>query len=227
MKKVILIISAILVLLSWINIEYAFVQSKILRIIISNIFLFFALRVGHIGKNAGVIPFVLLPLCDVFLLGWEKDFIKLAYYVTHIILLLTLMFLTVRVLGRVKVTIFDIIVLGAFLGINSFILLYLGQFFSIDSQSDILEVTFYINGFLIIVLVLIAFFFSIHKANTLTSYFFLGVLLLSLSELVVYTILFMDQKNWQNIDNLLYVISLFFLVRSFQEHVIFIETESI
>lgn len=224
MKKIILFFAALMVLMSLANFKFAFVESSFLRVVISTTFLLLALKTGKSGKYSGIYVFGLILICDLFLIYWEDTLIL--YYIFHILFLLTLIYLTIRVLGKIKVTVVDLVVLGGFFAINSFILTYLGQFLSNQSESEFLKIIFFANGFLTIILVLVAFFFSIHKANILTSYFFLGILFLSLSELVVYAIIFMGEKGWQNIDIFLYSFSLFFLVRSFQEHVLLNKSEN-
>lgn len=227
MKRIVFVVTCIILLFTLVSLVYPTISSRSLRLITSGIFFTCALGLGSFKRNAGIIAFALLPFCDFFLLVWEENYAKTAYYSFHILFLLTLLFLTLRVLDKIRITFFDIIVLGGFFSINTWILLYLAQYFSTPSSNDYLKVLFLLNGFLIIVLVLAAFFFSTNKSNSITSYFFLGVMFSVISELIIYSIYFMNERGWEYLENVFYSFSLLFLIRSYQEHILLKNTEAL
>lgn len=219
MKNIILLITTIIAVFSLIHLRIEITSFRWLRLITSGIFFFFALGIGSYKKPLGITAFGILMICDFFLLFWEAELSKYGYYLSHILSIIILLFLTIRVLEKIKISLFDILILCGFLIINLWILILLGQFFSLEVNDRILEVLFYINGFSIILLVLAAFFFSANNANIITSYFFLGVMCIAISELTLFAIFFMRDQDWRYIDNLFYVFGLFFLLRSYHEHI--------
>lgn len=220
MKRIVFLVTATIVFFTLVSLEHPSISDRSLRLITSSIFFICALGFGSYRKNPGILVFALLPFCDFFLLVWEENYAKTAYYSIHILFLLTLLYLTIRGLEKIRLTFFDIIVLGGFFFINTWILLYLAKFFTTPSGNDSLRILFFLNGLLIIVLVLTAFCFNTNRLNSITSYFFLGVMFLVLSELIVYAIYFMNVTAWKFLNNLFYSFSLFFLIRSYYEHII-------
>lgn len=214
-----MIITTFIVVFSLINISVEITSFRWLRLVTSGIFFFCVLGLGSLKKPMAIMAFAILMICDLFLLFWEFDHSKYGYYTSHILSIIILLFLTIRALKKLKVSILDLAVLSGFLIINGWILYFLGQYFSSETNDIILEILFYTNGFLIILLVLAAFFYSSNNANKITSYFFLGVMCIAISELTLFAIFFMKDRDWRYIDNLFYVLGLFFLFRSYQEHI--------
>lgn len=218
MKKILITVITTIGIFSFLNLNIEFISHVWLRSITSVVFFLSATGIGG-KKRFGILAFFFLMICDFFLPSWEKNLAKLGYYIFHIFSIVTLLFLTIRVLKKVNITFFDIIVLTGFLGVNGWILLYLGGIFQAETEDVLLNLLFYVNGSLIILLVLAAFFFSTNNANPITAYFFIGVMFVAISELTLFAIFFMNEDNWRYFDTIFYAVGLFFLLRSYQEHI--------
>lgn len=106
--------------------------------------------------------------------------------------------------------------LALFFVINSGILLRLGFFFSEIIVDPLLISLFYLNGFLIITLVILAFFYTSSFSGSFSSFFFVSVLGLTISELMVFAIYFLEVPEFKYIDNLFYILGLHCLIGAFR-----------
>lgn len=194
-------------------------SNRWLRVITGVSFLFLAfLRVkSHILKIA--IVFIGLLCCDLLLLEWEYIPSKYLYYITHSGISSYLIFLTFRQLQKEKifrVSTGEGLALALFFVINSGILLRLGFFFSEIIVDPLLISLFYLNGFLIITLVILAFFYTSSFSGSFSSFFFVSVLGLTISELMVFAIYFLEVPEFKYIDNLFYILGLHCLIGAFR-----------
>lgn len=159
--------------------------------------------------------------CDLLLLEWEYIPSKFLYYIVHSGICLYLIFLTFKHLHYKKIPQIsngESLALLFFYIINSVILIRLGSWFSEIIVDPLLTTLFYINGFIIITLVIAAFFYSTNLESRFSAFYFISVLGLTISELVVFSIYFLEVPEFRYIDNLFYILGLYWLVKAFQFH---------
>ncbi|WP_029037880.1 hypothetical protein [Salinimicrobium xinjiangense] len=77
---------------------------------------------------------------------------------------------------------------------------------------------FYINGFVIITLGIAALFYSTNLESNISSYYFISVLGLTISDLVVFSIYFLEVPELRYVDNLFYVLGIYCLIKPFEFH---------
>lgn len=183
-------------------------------------FFFFlvAIKVFSFKKMIGLLSFFLLFVCDSFLLFWEYPSSKPAYYIAHILVISFLIYLTVRELKWPKLSIPEASILLVFFAVNFLILHFLGNVFNEGISHLGLKILFYINGFLILLLVMAAFFYSVYFANKVSALFFLAVMGLTISDLLLFGIYFADLPELRFVDNAFYSLGLGFLIQSYHEY---------
>lgn len=218
LKTILSIITGGIIIGSLFSLQYEVVPHEWLRLGTSSIFFFFALRIFNARNYYGWIIFFLLVFCDLLFLFWEHSFSKPGYYVSHIGAIAILVFLTVRELHWPKISKIEIFSILFFFLINSLILLFLGTYFNSGIENVGLRILFYMNGFLILMMVLSAFLYSIHFANDVSAFLFLAVIGLTLSDLLLFGIYFVNLQEFSFIDSALYSLGLYFLIRSYLEH---------
>lgn len=129
-----------------------------------------------------------------------------------------MLFVTVRELKRPQISALEGTALSFFFLIISGILVFLGNFFEAGIADPFLRILFYLNGFLIVLLVMAAFFYSTNYANDISAFFFLSVIGLAISDLILFAIYVLDFEEYRYVDNLFYVFGLYFLLRSYQRY---------
>lgn len=210
-KKVLLAVAVVLAIFSLVNIQWGIVPHRWLRIITSIIFFVFAVRIVGFQKMGGLLIFFSLIVCDFLLLKYEILTSKYIYYSLHSLIVLSLILLTIRGMKWRKISGFEIGSVTLFLIFSCFIFLALREFFNIEDVP--LKILFNINGSFMVILVVLAFFQSINQTNLLGSYFLLGILGFIFSELILFTIYFLNAPYFRYIDNFFYVAGLFFLLK--------------
>lgn len=193
--------------------------NRSLRLLSGIIYTAFALKIVSLKRPLGIITFGLFVLCDLFLLFWESSISKYGYYAFHGIAMLIMLFVTLRELKRPEISLLEGISLGAFFVIISGILIILGNAFGTGISDPLLNVLFYTNGFAIVLLVMAAFFYSTHYANSTSAFFFLSVIGLTISDLILFSIYILEFQEFRYVDNLFYIFGLFFLLQAYKKHV--------
>lgn len=185
--------------------EWEFLSNQMLRTLTSWIFII-SMMVLLVKKLAAPIPFtafLLLAVCDIFLLNWELGFAKPGYYLIHSLASITFLF-TIDWKGvKLSLTKFDWLYVLIIISILSWVMLTLGQYFSEEMNDPILQVLFYINGFLSVILSLSAFMFSANSTNDHSSYFLLAIVGLTISDLFLFMVYVMDFQELRYVDNFL------------------------
>lgn len=195
-----------------------------LRLITSIVFLFVAIKIIGIKKILGPFIFGMFIMCDIFLLDWETDLSKYIYYSFHCVTMVFLVFYNLKKLIWSKITWFEIISAVVFLCLCSWILLTLRNYF--QTNDTVFEILFIINGFLVVLLLVFAFIISVISPKNSTAYFFFGILSLIVSELILFSIYYIELEALRYIDNFFYVIALYFLLKASFENRIIKETPS-
>lgn len=211
-EKILIITALLLAAFSLINIQWEILPNRWLRLSTSGIFFLVAVQIVNLKKLWGPVIFALFVICDFFLLEWEAMYAKQAYYSLHSLLIVCLIFLTYRQMDWRKVSLFEIGSAIFFILINSYIFLILRKDFNIEGL--LLKTLFNVNGFLIVFLVVLSFFYSVNRPNAITSSYFLAVLSLTASELMLFSIYILKMPIFLYVTNLFYIISLFFLLRA-------------
>ena len=193
------------------NVLWEIVPHRWLRVFTSTSFFVFAIKILGPKKPWGLLIFISLVLCDIFLLKWESSFAKYAYYGLHGFIMLSLILLTVKGMEWKRISSFEIISVLVFLLFCSIIFFSLKEFFNIENV--LLKILFNINGLFVVLLVVLSFFNSINDSKLLASSFFLGILGLIFSELIMFMIYFLEVKQFRYIDNFFYVFGLFFILK--------------
>lgn len=203
--KYIYIIFFALVVVTTICLEWEFLSNRMLRTLTSWVFLMSMLALLA-KKMATFIPFtafLLLAICDIFLLNWELGFAKPGYYMTHSLASITFLF-TVDWKGvKLLLTKLDWLYILIIISILSWVMVTLGQYFSEEMNDPILQAIFYINGFLSVILSISAFIFSANSTNNHSSYFLLAIIGLTISDLFLFMIYVMDFHELRYFDNFL------------------------
>ena len=149
-SSTLLSLTAILVgAFSLVCLKWEIVPNRWLRAFTGLIFLLFALQILSFKRLLGLATFGLLVLCDFFLIFWEFGMFKHAYYVFHGMAMLIMLLLTVRELKRPKISAMEGIFLTFFFIVISAILILLGSFFDAEMADLLLQILFYLNGFLL------------------------------------------------------------------------------
>ena len=217
-RTVLSIITGVIFLFGLFSLQYEFIPNRWFRVITSGFFLVYAVKVFSFAKPFGLAIFLLLFSCDMFLLFWEQSILKLGYYINHTVAIGILIFLTLRELKWPKISGFEIFSLLLFFAVNTGILLFLGSYFNSGIEDLGLRFLFYTNGFLILVLVLSVFLYSIHFANDVSAFLFIAVIGLTVSDLLLFGIYFLDYEEFRYLDNIFYTLGLYFLLSSYLEH---------
>ena len=204
-------LSLFLAAFSLINIPWELLPNRWLRIFTSTLFFLFSIKIVGPKKPWGLLIFASLVLCDFILLKWELTSAKFAYYGLHSFVILSLVLLTIRGMEWQKISWFEIWSVTLFLIFSSIVFIALREYFTIENL--LLKILFNINGFLIVLLVVLSFFNSINDSKLLGSSFFLGILGIIFSELIMFMIYFLDGNHFRYIDNFFYVFGLFFLLK--------------
>lgn len=224
-KNFLFLVAIVLLVFSIINIWWEVLSNTWLRLFTSGIFLLAAMRIVGLKKLLGLSIFVLLMLCDFLLVEWEVKFAPHGYFSLHSLIMLFLLFLTIRELEWPKISWFEILSALLFFFVNSLVIWSLRDYFKTDDM--VLEILFLVNSFLTILLVVFAFFMSINLPNDSSAFFFFGILALVVSELILFSIYFMELELLRYVDNVFYVLGLFFLLRASLNNKILKENGSI
>ena len=64
-----------------------------------------------------------------------------------------------------------------------------------------------------------AFFYSTNYANDISAFFFLSVMGLIISDLILFAIYILNFQEFRYIDNLFYIFGLYFLLRAYKKHI--------
>lgn len=182
----------------------------------SGVFFVLALEIIGMKKFLGLLIFLLLIFCDYSLLQWNSIIGKYSYYVMHIIVVVLLILSSLRGMKRERISWFEIVSVFIFLLIFSFIFLELREYFNLEGV--FLKILFTVNGFSLVILLVLSFFLSINGSNVLSSYFFLGVVSLVVSDLMLFSTYILEIPTFLYIDNIFYVIGFYFLLRVSQEN---------
>lgn len=218
LKQIIIFLTGLLLLFSLLSVQFEIIPNRLLRLGSSVFFFFIAVRTLISSQYWGVLSFLLLVVCDFCLLYWEQSFSKVTYYLSHLLAMGILIFLTVRELKWPKVSLTEAFFLVFFFVINSGILVFLGKYFNSGISDIWLRSLFYTNGFLILLLVMSAFFYSIYFANKVSAFLFLAIMCLTVSDLLIFSIYFIGVEEMRFIDNFFYVLGFCFLINSYNEH---------
>lgn len=213
MKFIYLIFFA-LVLITGISLEWEFLPNRLLRIFTSWAF-FILTMVLLVKKLVDPIPFIgllLLAICDVFLLNWELEFAKPMYYTMHSLASITFLFTIEWKAKQFLLSKFDWLYILMITSILSWVMITLGQFFSEEMNNPMLQVLFYINGFLSVILSVSAFVFSANSTDNYSSHFLLAIVGLTISDLFLFMIYVMDFLDLRFIDNFLNIFGCTLLV---------------
>lgn len=205
-------------MLSLLSLQWELLPNRWLRLATAGILTLFAIKLFTIRNPLGIVIFLLLVLSDFFLLFWEQPFSKAGYYISHITAMAILVFLTIRELKWPKVSAIEGLFLLFFFAANSAILLVLGNHFGGAVDDVGLRILFYTNGILILLLVMSAFFYSIRFANDVSAFLFLAVMGVTVSDLLLFGIYFADLGELRYVDNIFYIIGLYFLLSSYNEY---------
>lgn len=214
-------LAVVLVLLTILSMNWELLSNRWLRVITGVSFLLLAFQRVKSNKTKMAIIFIGLLCCDLLLLEWEYIPSKFFYYTFHSGICAYLIFLMYQQLQKerkIEVSIPEGLALFLFFAINSGILLRLGSFFSEIITDPLLIGLFYLNGFLIIILVILAFFYTSSFASKFSSYFFVSVLGLTISDLMVFAIYFLDFPEFKYFDNFFYILGLNCLTGAFMVH---------
>lgn len=217
-KRILLIVTGCILFFSLISLHFEVIPNRLLRLSTSGIIFLFALNIFSYRNLLGLGIFSLFVLCDLFLLFWEQSFSRPAYYISHIGAIAILTFLTVRELEWPRISKIEYFSIAFFFLINSTILLFLGDYFDSGINDMWLRILFYTNGFLILTLVLSAFLYSINFANDVSAFLFVSVMGLTISDLLLFGIYFIDLQEFRYYDNAFYLVGLMFLLLSYSEH---------
>lgn len=209
-KKLLFLVAIVLVIISLTGFLWEIISGRWLRLLTSVVFLFVAMKIVGFKNLLGFSIFGALVLCDFLLLKWDAMFAKHAYYPLHILIVLALLFLTLRKMKWKEVTLFEIIPAFLFFVVNLWILWTLKEFFHIEDI--LLEILFLMNGIITILLIAFVFILSLSNFNNSSSFFFLGVLGFVVSELM------MEFEMLRYVDNFFYILGLFFLLRTTLEN---------
>ncbi len=221
-KRILLVVAIIVALFSLIILSWDIISYGWLRLITAVIFSGLAVKIVGLKKPWGLLIFGLLIVCDVSLLDWEALYSKHIYYVMHSLIMLSFLGLTIRELKWAKVSVIEIGAAVLFLVVNSWILLSLMDFFSFDNL--VMEILFTVNGFLTVILVVFSFFNSINHQDNLSALFFYGILSLVVSDLMLFTIYILEVPTFLFLDNLFYVLGLYYLLKVSLENKLVNET---
>lgn len=209
----------LLFLFTGVNLEWQLIPNRELRLMSSLVFLIAAVFLVYRRKNIPLYIWALplLVVCDLLLLYWETGLSKNLYYPVHSVAVLLLIRSISKEKTEIKIPVFDWIYLGIISLVLSWIIIALGQLFSEVLENPLMELFFYFNGFSIVVLVIATFFFSAKSGDRFSSFFFLAVLGLAISDLLLFTIYFMDYTEFRYVDNLFYIFGVGFLLSSITE----------
>lgn len=217
-NKLVTIIALGLALLSMVCLQFALVPHSWLRFGTSGIFFLLALLIFPLRNFYGPLLFFLLVICDLILIIWDYRLITPGYYLSHILAVSILIFLTTRELKTLKISKVEILSILVFFGINTVIFLMLGDYFYQNITDKLMRSLFYVNGFLMLILVMSAFLYSIRFANDVSAFLFVAVMGLTVSYLLLFGILFIDFGELKYVDNIFYSAALYFLLLSYLEH---------
>lgn len=223
-KHFLFLVTIVLLGFSVIDIWWEILPNRWLRLFTSGIFLLTAVRIVGLKKLLGLSIFLLLMLCDFILLEWELKFAPHGYFLLHSLIILFLLFLTIRELEWPKISWFEILPAFLFLFVNSWVLWTFRDYF--QTEDIVLETLFLVNGFLTVLLVVFAFFISINLTNDSSTFYFFGILALVVSELIMFSVHFMKLEILRYVDSFFYVIAFFFLLRASLNNKVLNETNS-
>ena len=217
-NKLVTITAACIIALCLVCLFFNFIPHSWLRFATSGIFFLFALTIFPPRNFYGPLFFFLLVVCDLILVFWDYRLIRSAYYLSHIFAVSILIFLTLRELKTIRISKVEILSILMFFGINTIILFILGESFNLYMEGNWLRSLFYVNGFLILILVLAAFLYSIRFANDVSAFLFVGVMGVTVADLLLFGILFLNSEEFKYVDIIFYSAGLFFLLLSYIEH---------
>lgn len=107
---------------------------------------------------------------------------------------------------------FDWLYILMIISILSWVVITLGQFFSEEMNDPVLQILFYINGFLSVILSVSAFVFSANSTDNYSSHFLLAIVGLTISDLFLFMIYVMNFLDLRYIDNFLNIFGCALLV---------------
>lgn len=215
-QQLLLFVSLSLGLISLLCFQWEILPHDWLRLITSGVFFVLALEIVGRKKFLELLIFLLLIICDYSLLQWNSNTGKYSYYIIHIIVVVFLILLVFRGMNMERISWFEIVSVFVFLLIFSFIFLELREYFNLEGV--FLKILFTVNGFSLVILLVLSFFLSINGSNLLSSYFFLGVVNLVISDLMLFSTYILEIPTFLYIDNLFYVIGFYFLLRASLEN---------
>lgn len=157
--------------------------------------------------------FLLFLVCDFFILKYEINYAKYFYFAFHALAYLVLLFHIKLEIKRPNLNLLQTLYFIAMILINCFLLYKIASLFSEEIQEPGLVILFYLNGFITIALVMVAFLVWDKNGNRASIILFTGVLILVLSEVIMFSAYYIDIKEMYYLERSLYVIGLARLVR--------------
>ena len=218
-KKFLYLLTSFLLVLSFLSLAWEILPNRYLRIVTALSFACLVFRKVPPTKPMIVLclSLPLLILSDISFLTWELKISKIFYYSFHLLATACIIAGTVGKIKKIKFSYVDSIFLGIIFSVLCWILFTLGTYFSSVIPDDLLNVLFYLNGAFIVFSVFTSFFFSANLVEKNSSFLFLGVLGLALSDLLLFAIYVMESAELRYVDNLFYIFGLSFLTRFIME----------
>lgn len=213
--KYIYLISLALVVITGVNLEWELLSYRVIRVLTSFI-LFISCAAMTYPNRIPPVPLVallLLATSDMFLLNWEYEVAKPMYYLVHSLASITLISCLKWKKGKPSLSLYDCLYILLIAGILSWVMVTLGHFFSEEMNNPVLNVLFYTNGFLSVILAITAFIFSANSTDKYSSYLLLAVVGLTTSDLFLFMIYIMDYPDLRYFDNFLNIFGCAILVK--------------
>lgn len=160
---------------------------------------------------------LLFVFCDLLLLFWEIQGFKALYYTIHSGISIGFLIQLVSYFKNPALSLLDWIYVILTLSILTWVMITLGKIFSLSIENDLLASLFYINGFLLAILAVSSFIFASGSVEKTSTLFFVAVLGLILSDLILFIIYFTGFSEFRFIDNFFYILGTAFLVRCVYE----------
>ena len=139
------------------------------------------------------------------------------YYLIHaaVVLGITTFLLLDLKKGVLQISLLEILSLAAIFSFNCYFLFLLVDWFSEDIKSPTLRSLVYIKGFSILLLIMVSFVYSVNNCKNGSLFLFLAILALVSSQILRFSIHFLEHEDFRYLDSIFYTLGLTGLTKFF------------
>lgn len=161
--------------------------------------------------------FLFLTVDISWLILGIKIYEQSIYYLLHAAIVLAVTtFLLLDLRKKVlQISFLEIFSLAAIFSFNCYFLFLLGDWFSEEIKNSTLLSLVYVKGFSILLLIMVSFLYSVNYAKNGSLYLFIAILALVSSQILRFSIHFLQHEDFRYLDDIFYTLGLASLTQFF------------